>query len=336
MYKKKALIPLAIVLFLTGAAAAQLMPSEATDTGLGGGNSITGTIILSTGGRIERRISIRLQTMTKGDRVASTDDHGFFAFRGLVSGDYTLVIDKEKDFEPVSQTVSVMQIRGFPPTQINLSIRLTPKSTAPPKPAVVDALTIGLSEHGKELYAKAQELSKAGDHAGAIEQLLLLTSDSPNFMLGFNELGVEYLKTNALEKADAAFQSATKLAPEAFAPQMNRGIALVSLRKFAEAEAILQGVKKMDEKHAAARYFLGQALANLGRFDEAEKELTAAIAMGGSEMAEAHRILAIIYSSRGNRKQAIDELQTYLQLNPAASDAEQLKKVLEKWKGETS
>jgi regulator of sirC expression with transglutaminase-like and TPR domain len=42
-------------------------------------------------------------------------------------------------------------------------------------------------------------------------------------------------------------------------------------------------------------------------------------------MKEAHRLLAIIYASRGARKQAADELEAYLKLAPNAPDAEKLK-----------
>jgi Tfp pilus assembly protein PilF len=86
----------------------------------------------------------------------------------------------------------------------------------------------------------------------------------------------------------------------------------------------------MNDQSGAAHYFLGQALANLGKFDEAEKELTKAISMGGKEMMEAHRILAIIYSSKGDKKRAATEIETYLNMNPSAADADQLRKALEK------
>src|ERR1700674_3988586 len=82
---------------------AQMIPPGAGDTGLGGVKAITGMVLVSPGQRLERRVSIRLQTMTKGDRVIMTDEYGNFAFRGLVSGDYTIVIDREKDFQPFSQ-----------------------------------------------------------------------------------------------------------------------------------------------------------------------------------------------------------------------------------------
>src|SRR5687768_1460532 len=77
---------------------AQLVPPGPSDTGLGGINSITGIVLVPSGGRIQRNIAIRLQTMTQGDRVVMTDENGNFAFRGLPSGEYSLVIDKEKEY----------------------------------------------------------------------------------------------------------------------------------------------------------------------------------------------------------------------------------------------
>jgi len=115
MLERKILGPLSIVLFalcfVIPVTAQVFIPPGATDTGLGGGNALTGMILLSNGQRLQRRVSIRLQTMTKGDRVATTDENGNFAFRGLVSGEYKVVIDKEKEFEPYRQSVEIRQFR---------------------------------------------------------------------------------------------------------------------------------------------------------------------------------------------------------------------------------
>jgi len=305
-----------------------MMP-ETADSGMGGNNAIEGKVSVKSGQRLERRVAVRLLTMTRGDVVTTTDDSGNFAFRGLVSGTYTVTIDKEKDFEASSQQVQIIQLRGSPPQTYTMSIRLTPKANVQPKPSVIDATTASLPERGKTLFSKAQELQKAGDHAGAIEQLLLMTTEFPNFMSGFNELGVEYLRTNQFDKAEVALQQAIKLGPDVFAPQMNRGIALVSMKRYAEAEPVLRSARQLNEQSGPVRFFLGQSLANLGKFDEAEKELTAAVGMGGNEMAEAHRILAIIYSSRGDKRRMATELDTYLKINPTAPDAEQLRKLLD-------
>ena len=318
-------------IFLASASAQP--PSVYTDTGLGGANTIIGKVYTTTGVRFERPVTVRLQTPIRGDRIMTTDNSGNFAFRGLVSGDYTIAIDKEKDFEPYYLPVSVLQARGFPGQTYNLNIRLTPKALAQPKPSVVIAPLASLPDRAQSLYAKSLDLAKAGDHKAAIEQLSQLITEFPNFMLGHNELGVNYLKLNQPDKAETAFLEALKLEPEAFAPTVNRGIALINMRRYGDAEVVFRKAKKMNDQSAVVHYFLGQSLANLGQFDEAEKELLEAARSGGEQMREAHRLLAIIYSSKGEKKKAAAELETYLKLYPNAPDADRLKNTIRELKG---
>jgi len=312
---------------------AQMIPPGAGDTGLGGVNAITGMVLVSPGQRLERRVSIRLQTMTKGDRVIMTDEYGNFAFRGLVSGDYTIVIDREKDFQPFSQVVTIIQPRGFPPQTYNVSVRLTLKDATAVKPGVINAELAKIPKPALDMYNKALELAKNDDRPGAILQLQGAVAEYPEFMLAYNEMGVQYMRLNDLQKSDDALQKALKINAKAFMPLMNRGIVLVMLKRYADAEPLLREVVKMKSDQAVGHYFLGQAVAYLGNFGEAEKELSTAIKLGGDAMKEAHRLLAIIYSARGDKKDAIVELETYLRLVPTTPDAEQLRNVILKLKG---
>ena len=305
-------------------ASAQMSPPGAGDTGLGGVNSINGSVI-SGGQRLQRRISVRLQSMTRGDRVVMTDDYGNFTFRGLVSGDYTIVIDKEKDFKPFSQVVSVIQPRGFPPQNYTLSIRLELKERTDAKPGVLNVEFANVPKPALVHYDNALELSKTNDHSGAIEELKLAIKEYPSFSQAFNELGVQYLKVNELEKADEAFQEAVKINPDAVSSLINRGITNVLMKRYGEAVPILRKSLQKKKDSAVAHYFLGQALANLGLFDDAEKELLTSLELGKEEMKEAHRILAIIYASRGASQKAADQLDAYLKLAPNTPDAQQLK-----------
>ncbi len=313
---------------------AQGIPQGAatTDTGFGGVNSISGMIVSSTGQRIQRRISVRLRTMTRGDRISTTDEYGNFAFRGLPSGDFVLVIDKEKDFEPFSQNVSVIQPRGMPPQNYYLSIRLELKGRVEAKPGVLNAEFANVPERARAYYDNAVVKAKKGDHQGATEELKLAIQEYPSFMHAFNELGVQYLKLNQLENADQAFQNALKITPDAFAALINRGIANFMMKRYGEAVPLLRKALKKNDQSAVGHYFLGQALANQGLFEAAEKELVASLELGKEEMKEAHRLLAILYSSRGAKKQAADELEAYLKLAPNAPDAEKLKDTIRKLK----
>jgi Flp pilus assembly protein TadD len=314
-------------LFVVVQATAQGIPqgSASTDTGLGGVNTISGMIISSSGQRVERRVSIRLRSMTKGDRLTTSDDYGNFVFRGVPPGDYSVVIDREKDFEPFSQHLSVIQPRGMPPQNYYLSVRLELKGRAETKSGVLNAEFANVPKQALVHYNNAAEQAKKKDYAGAIEELKLAIKEYPSFMLAFNELGVQYLKLNQLENADEAFQAALKIDPEAFAALINRGIANVMMKRYGEAAPILRKALAKNDQSAVGHYFLGQALANLGRFEEAEKELLASLKLGKEEMKEAHRILAIIYASRGAKKQAVEQLEAYLKVAPNAPDAEKLR-----------
>jgi tetratricopeptide (TPR) repeat protein len=324
------------VLFTTGLVmpvmSQAIIPPGASETGLGGGNAITGMILLSNGQRLQRRVAVRLQTMTKGDRIAMSDEYGNFTFRGLVTGEYTVVIDKEKEFEPFRQPIDIRQFRGSAPQTYTLNIRLQLKAEATAKPGVLNAEFANVPRKALAHYNDAIELSKKTDHLGAVEQLKLALAEYPSFTQAFNELGVQYLKLNRLEDADGAFQSALKITPDSLSALINRGIANVMMKRYGEAVPILRKALKKNDHSAVGHYFLGQALANLGLFDDAEKELLTSLELGGQEMKEAHRILAIIYSSRGARKQAADELEAYLKVAADTPDAEKLKEMIRRLK----
>lgn len=322
---------LVVTVFLSlcfaGSAVAQIssITDSESQTGLGGQNSIVGTVFAPSGRPLESRVRIRLSTMTRGDRLFTTNQNGSFAFRGLPPGSYTVVIDKETDYKPISQSVDIIQFRNSPAQTYTLNIRLEYKDRTKVEPAVVNAEFADVPKKALTHYNTGVELAQKNDRQGAIVELKLAIAEHPTFTQAFNELGVQYLKLGQLEDADAAFQNALKVKPESFPALINRGIANVMMKRYGEAVPMLRKALKQEEQSAVGHYFLGQALANLGLFDDAEKELLTSLQLGKEEMKEAHRILAIIYSSRGAKEKAAAELEAYLKLAPSTPDAEKLK-----------
>lgn len=322
---------LAVAVFLSvcfaGSVVAQIssITDSESQTGLGGQNSIVGTVFAPSGRPLESRVRIRLSTMTRGDRLFTTNQNGSFAFRGLPPGSYTVVIDKETDYKPISQSVDIIQFRNSPAQTYTLNIRLEFKDRTKVEPAVVNAEFADVPKKALTHYNNGVELAQKNDRQGAIDELKLAIAEHPTFTQAFNELGVQYLKLGQMEDADTAFQNALKINPDSFPALINRGIANVMMKRYGEAVPLLRKALKQEERSAVGHYFLGQALANLGLFDDAEKELSTSLQLGKEEMKEAHRILAIIYSSRGAKQKAAEELEAYLKLAPNTPDAEKLK-----------
>jgi tetratricopeptide (TPR) repeat protein len=331
----KLLAVMAWVICVGGSVLGQIstISDSASQTGFGGIHSIVGTVFGPSGRPIESRVRVRISTAMGAERSFNTNETGNFAFRGLPGGSYTVSIDREKEFEPISQMVDITSV-GPPAQTYTLNIRLVAKPGAQQmKPAVVSAEFAKVPAGARAYYDKAVELGQKAEHEAAIEQLKLAIKEYPQFHQAHNEMGVQYLRTNQLENADAAFQNALKIDSGYFTAMVNRGIANVSMKRYGESIPILRKAVKMNDKSAVAYSFLGQALANLGLFDDAEKDLQTSLRLGKEQMKEAHRILAIIYADWGNKKKAAEELETYLRLTPDAPDAEKLKEMIAQFRG---
>jgi tetratricopeptide (TPR) repeat protein len=327
-------------LCLIGSASAQraIESSTAADLGTGGRFIIQGTVIFPSGQRVDRPLKVRLATPTRGELITMTDTNGRFSFPRLTPGSYAILIDADENYEAVNEQTNIIQVGrslGSPASteeSIPIQIRLKRRAGDAIRPEVVHADLANIPKPAVDLYYSALKLAQDGKNKDAIDKLKEAIKSHPNFMLAFNELGVQYQKVGELDKANDALESALKISPTNFAPLVNHGIVLVRLKKYAEAEADLRAALKENDKSAIAHFYLGRALAYLGQFDEAETELNAAITLGGDQMNEAHRYLGAIYHARGDNDRAITQLETYLRIAPKAADASAVRDLIKQLK----
>jgi tetratricopeptide (TPR) repeat protein len=324
-------------LCLIGSVSAQRasLESDTADLGTGGLYVIQGTLVFPSGTRVDRPIKIRLSTPMRGEITTMTDTNGRFLFRRLSPGSYTILIEGGESYENVNEQTNIIQAgRAMGSTEqiIPVLIRLKPKAGESIRPEVINAELANVPKPALELYNSALKLAQEGKNKAAVEKLNQAIVAHPNFMVAFNELGVQYQKINELEKANQALDAALKISPTSFAPLVNQGIVLVRLKKYAEAEVVLRAALKENDKSAIAHFYLGRALAYLGNFDEAEKELNLAVTLGGDQMKEAHRYLGAIYHARGDTERAIAQLETYLRIAPKAEDADAVRQLIKQLK----
>jgi tetratricopeptide (TPR) repeat protein len=228
----------------------------------------------------------------------------------------------------VRREVDIERSRNPSPQTYTVTIRLTQRAKLQAKPGVIHTETSVIPQRARELYDKALERSAAKDHKGAIEHLRRAVAEYEPFVDAYNEMGVQYMRLNRLEQAVEALKVALKIKADAFEPLLNHGIALFRLERYVEAEAHLRRTIGIKPDSAIAHYYFGRCLTSLGHFDEAEKALNEAVRLGGSDMNEAHRMLANLFLARGDDKRAIDALELYLALVPKAPDAERLRNII--------
>jgi len=284
---------------------------------------------------MDKRLRVRLTGLRIGDFFTMTDDNGAFSFRRIAGGSYVISVEAGKEYEPVNETVDIIEVRGQFPRPYSLQIQLRLKRVSGSgKAKVIEAALAAVPKPAFDLYETALATARAGDTKKAIAQLKETLSLHPDFLLALNELGIQYWKTGQLDKAAEVFRSALKLSPDGFSLRLNYGIVLVHLKRYKDAEPELRHATQVNDGSALAHYYLGRALANSQRYEEAEKELLRALSIGGDEANSAHRYLGAIYNDRGDTKRAIKELETYLKLVPSAKDAEQIREIIRNLKNQ--
>ena len=128
-----------------------------------------------------------------------------------------------------------------------------------------------------------------------------------------------------MDKAAETFEGLLKLKPSDASAHLNLGIALYNQGNLEAAETNLREALKVNSPAPSAHYYLGMTLIKTKRYEGAQKELELAIANGGENLALAHKFLGGLYMSARRNKEAADELEKYLKLDPKAADADRIK-----------
>jgi Tfp pilus assembly protein PilF len=310
-----------LIMLCSLSARAQAVGSSRVMPGGEGSHTIQGRVHFPSG---QSKGSSRVKVSLEGESASSnsstlTDEDGVFRFNHILPGSYTIVVDAGKEYETVHESVNIDRENSVGSLISNVEIMLRPKADAS-NPAFVNVPKAAL-----DLYQKGAAAAQKGNTKSAVEFLSQAVSAYPNFSAALSELGLLYLKLVQMDKAAETFEALVKLKPDDPTAQLNLGIALFSLNKLDQAEPHLREAIKLNNAGSAAHYYLGVTLIKTKRYDEAQKELETAIANGGDSIAQAHKFLGGLYMSAKKNKQAADELEKYLQLDPKAPNAEQIR-----------
>jgi len=332
----RALFAVLLVAVCASAASAQI---GVEDTGTGGKHVIQGRVVFPSGRRADTRLKVRLQSQSSGELSVYTDSNGYFGFRSLESGSYTVIIEGGNDFETVRESVYIetdiqSMTRGVPlPTTTRpytLQIYLQPKRkdgapAAQARPGTLNASLASVPKPALDLYNKALDALHNNEQAKAVEFLKQAVTAYHDFPIALTELGLLYMKMKQPSKAVEVLRDALKLTPDDYPTLFTYAVALHDSQQFSEAETQFRKVAQKNPNAPLPHYYLGLMLIRRHEFEEAEKELKSAVEVGGDSVPYAHKYLGGLYWNRHAYKQAADELETYLKLMPNAEDAQRVR-----------
>lgn len=326
---------LCVLVLLTAcvAVSAQLPGGVGSTRGLpesSGSNTIQGRVYFPEGRAPDRRFRVTLESNEESSKSTQTDADGGFRFTGLKSGSFTVVVEGGKDYENAREIVYLEG--GLRNT--NVPIHLKSKADT--------AALARIPSPARDSYTKAMDALGKGDSKKAVEFLSNAVKLYPDFPQAVTELGRQYLLLNQMGRAAETYRALVTLKKDDPSAHFNLGLALynVSLglqsekkteeanQRLAEAEQALRQSLALKMQGPNPHYYLGLTLIRFRKYDEAQKEMELAIANGGETLPLAHKYLGGLYISAKRNKEAAEHLEKYLQLEPKAKDAEQIKNTI--------
>ena len=302
--------------------------------GLPGGSgrhTVKGRVYGPTGRPAEAGLKLRLESdSAASNATATTDQDGTFIFTNVSAGTYTLVIEATGDHDAAREPVTVYGAASGPQS-VNVAISLKARGAA--------AALAKIPKDARESYNKGMEAAAKGENQKAAELLDRAVTLHADFPQALTELGLQYMKLGQMAKAVQTYEALIKIKPTDATAFLNLGIALynqstalLSEKKLEESnqnlsnsENYLRQSAKLNKASAWTHYYLGLILIRQRKYADAQKEMEMSIASGGENLALAHKYLGGLYMSAKKNKEAADELEKYLQLDPKAKDSEQIR-----------
>jgi tetratricopeptide (TPR) repeat protein len=275
-------------------------------------------------------------TLARG-RVDST---GRFFFGGLPSGTFNVkIITFGTNYEETVQSVSLTSLptgRGrfsSDMAYVDVYLKLDPRLVNREKlgaPTVVFAQDV--PDEARKLYKKgASQLDDKKDEG--LESLKKAIEIFPNYYDALDRLGSELVLRKQYNEAAPFLIRAIDVNKRSYSSYYALGLASYNLKNLPAAIEALQAATVINPQSVNAQIFYGMVLRIDGSYEKAEKALLQAKNLAkAAPVAEIHWQLALLYEKTARYKEAADELEHYLKINPKAPNAEQVKKLIESFR----
>lgn len=290
-------------------------PRDATNTAEStapGTSVISGRVVLPSGSPVTGRVRITLSTSQDPGQTIYTDTNGGFTFNNLRAGNYQL----EAAGDAKLYDAAVEQVRLIRGARVDLVIHLRERSEAAAAKTtnVVSAAEADqtIPEAARTEFRLAHVLLSQGKQSEAIERFKSAIAIHPEFLMARNDLAVQYLNLKMFSEALEQLEAAIEIAPKVFNPRLNLGIVLLAQKRYSDAIDHLRQAVSIDSSRPSGHLYLGIALLETDELQSAGEELSRALSLGGDDYSVAHFYRALVDLKRGERDNAIRELQVYL------------------------
>jgi tetratricopeptide (TPR) repeat protein len=280
--------------------------------------------------------NLRVELLNEVDTVISTvktDGSGLFVFRKLSDGTFQVRVQTSgTNYASQTKRVDLARPTGFGVATEEVDFVLSPIKSNPgsvAKPGVIFVQEV--PEAARKQYQKAIDLlDKSNRRQEAFAALKSAVEIFPQYFDALEMLGTEQVRDQQYEAAIPVLTKALEVNSKAYASCFALGVAQYHVKQVPTAIESFRRALLLNEKSINANLWLGIALRQTTRPEDADAYLKRADVLAESKLPDAHWQLALLFNQLKRYKEAADELEIFLKVEPDARDAEQIKKLIQR------
>jgi tetratricopeptide (TPR) repeat protein len=292
---------------------------------------------------------------TRGEplTLTVTDHAGEFSFVNLKETAYTVIMQAPGyraatariDFNGPQASAGSNGVRTVELTLLSDGLAAQPSPSR-------QAFTQDVPKAARDTFERAMRLGKAGRKQVANTMMQEATRIFPDYFDAHFALSNELVKAGRLNDAITELEEAIRINPRDDRVYQSFGIIMMKQGKFEVAAAIFAEATRLNTDEPLHPLMRGNALidyasaldasqpenapARARALDEAERNLLLARDKSKGQLSSVHLQLARLYQKRGERERAAEELAQYLLTNPSAKDADEIREIIRKLRGEAA
>ena len=268
-------------------------------------------------------------------RNAFANDSGRLEFPGMPEGQYSLSATSPSNPNLASDVVQMNPSRTANGSlTVQLLLRDRADHSKGPKPGVIRA-----GENEQRIPREARKAFNDGlkfksndEPLKAVESFNRAVELYHDYYQAFVERGDVNISQRKLEEAASDFDSALKINAHYGPALRGSGYCKLEKKEFADAIELFEKSISADPNNANTHLLMGIANLELDRREPAREALQKALSFDTQPVPRAHIYLANLYARERQYLKAADELHKYIEADPLAADAAEMKEIDAKWR----
>lgn len=277
---------------------------------------------------------VNVELLNEVDSLLSrtkTNSAGRFSFRYVSGGRFQIkVLPLNKGLIGEVKEVEVTPLRpgGSDIVYVDFYLRYDKRRSDILKPAET-IFVQEIPQNAKKSYESGiDKLDKKQDTGLAdLEEAIKIF---PTYFDALKRLGTEYVLRQNYEKAYPYLLKAIDVNPRSFSAYYSLGLSFYQLKQMPAAIMAAKACITLDASSINGQLLYGMLLRINGNYQDAEKALLKAKSLDKRTTSEIHWQLALLYQKLDRNKEAADELETYLKIEPDVQNKKEIKDLIAK------